>query len=283
VVRGDAQPEARQITEAFPWDTAPKYLIRDNDRAFGAAFRVRVRAMGIRDRPTSFRSPWQNGLVERLIGSARPQRRTRVVALPSRDLPMVTRSVVGPNSVIAVMSAPLFHRKRKSIRDLAMSQTRTQADSCIAAKRRLYSITSSARASIVGGTSSPRALAVLRLMTSSNLTPRMTGRVMMAFVSPDYIKQPAEETLSVPHSRHVAAQPGIEAEAATGMQRKEEHQHRKEEVGPRPFRRTAGPINAEPQVQRCRSRNPRNQTTDLAWDASNEARGCASVRASVTP
>jgi hypothetical protein len=63
---------ARQITEAFPWDTAPKYLIRDNDRAFGAAFKARVRAMGIRDRPTSFRSPWQNGLVERLIGSARP-------------------------------------------------------------------------------------------------------------------------------------------------------------------------------------------------------------------
>ncbi len=62
---------ARQITEAFPWDTAPKYLIRDNDRAFGAVFQARVRAMGIRDRPTSFRSPWQNGLVERLIGSAR--------------------------------------------------------------------------------------------------------------------------------------------------------------------------------------------------------------------
>jgi hypothetical protein len=62
---------ARQITEAFPWDTAPKYLIRDNDRAFGAAFKERVRAMGIRDQPTSFRSPWQNGHVERLIGSTR--------------------------------------------------------------------------------------------------------------------------------------------------------------------------------------------------------------------
>ena len=62
---------ARQITEAFPWETAPKYLVRDNDRAFGAAFRARVRAMGIRDRPTSFRSPWQNGHVERLIGSIR--------------------------------------------------------------------------------------------------------------------------------------------------------------------------------------------------------------------
>jgi transposase InsO family protein len=62
---------ARQITEAFPWDGAPKYLIRDNDRVFGAVFKARVRAMGIRDRPTAFRSPWQNGYVERLIGSIR--------------------------------------------------------------------------------------------------------------------------------------------------------------------------------------------------------------------
>src|SRR5437588_11372943 len=62
---------ARQITEAFPWDSAPKYLVRDNDRAFGVAFKARVRAMGIRDRPTSFRAPWQNGYVERLIGSVR--------------------------------------------------------------------------------------------------------------------------------------------------------------------------------------------------------------------
>jgi hypothetical protein len=59
---------ARQITEAFPWDSAPKYLIRDNDKVFGIAFKDRIRAMGIRDRPTLFRSPWQNGYVERLIG-----------------------------------------------------------------------------------------------------------------------------------------------------------------------------------------------------------------------
>ena len=66
-----AERLARQITEAFPWDKAPKYLIRDNDRAFGIAFKARVRAMGIRDRPTSFRSPWQNCVAERLIGSIR--------------------------------------------------------------------------------------------------------------------------------------------------------------------------------------------------------------------
>jgi transposase InsO family protein len=62
---------ARQITEAFPWDTAPQYLIRDNDGAYGEAFRRRLRSMGIRDRPITPRSPWQNGYVERVIGSIR--------------------------------------------------------------------------------------------------------------------------------------------------------------------------------------------------------------------
>src|SRR5260370_1988561 len=58
---------AQQIVEAFPWDTAPRYLIRDNDGAYGQAFTNRVRTMGIRDRPISPRSPWQNPYVERLI------------------------------------------------------------------------------------------------------------------------------------------------------------------------------------------------------------------------
>ena len=60
---------ARQITEAFPWDEAPGYLIRDRDRIYGAVVRRRLRAMGIRDRPTAPASPWQNGFAERLIGS----------------------------------------------------------------------------------------------------------------------------------------------------------------------------------------------------------------------
>jgi len=62
---------ARQITEAFPWDTAPKHLIRGRDGTYGVLFRRRLGAMGIRDRPTAPRSPWQNGYVERLIGSIR--------------------------------------------------------------------------------------------------------------------------------------------------------------------------------------------------------------------
>ena len=62
---------AQQIVEAFPWDTAPIYLVRDNDGAYGHVFIRRVRAMGIRDRPISPRSPWQNPYAERLIGTIR--------------------------------------------------------------------------------------------------------------------------------------------------------------------------------------------------------------------
>jgi transposase InsO family protein len=60
---------AGQVTDAFPWDEAPRHLIRDHDGAFGPAYTHRIRAMGIRDHPTAPRSPWQNGHVERLIGS----------------------------------------------------------------------------------------------------------------------------------------------------------------------------------------------------------------------
>jgi transposase InsO family protein len=60
---------ARQITEAFPWNEAPRYLIRDRDGLFGAIVTRRLRAMGIRDKPIAPNSPWQNAYAERLIGS----------------------------------------------------------------------------------------------------------------------------------------------------------------------------------------------------------------------
>ena len=62
---------ARQISDAFPWETMSRYLIRDRDGAYGQVFRRSLGAMGIRDRPTKIWSPWQNGHVERLIGSIR--------------------------------------------------------------------------------------------------------------------------------------------------------------------------------------------------------------------
>src|SRR5258708_1237976 len=55
---------ARQITEAFPWNKAPRYMIRDRDRIYGAVVTRRLRAMGIRDKPTAPASPWQNGFAE---------------------------------------------------------------------------------------------------------------------------------------------------------------------------------------------------------------------------
>ena len=62
---------ARQITVEFPWNEAPRYMIRDRDCIYGAVVTRRLRAMGIRDKPIAPVSPWQNGFVERLIGSIR--------------------------------------------------------------------------------------------------------------------------------------------------------------------------------------------------------------------
>ena len=67
-----AERIARQITEAFPWNEVPNYLIHDRDRIYGGIVARRMRAMGIRDKPTAPASPWQNGFAELLIGSCIP-------------------------------------------------------------------------------------------------------------------------------------------------------------------------------------------------------------------
>ncbi len=77
---------ANQITQAFPWDTAPTYLIRDNDGAYGLVFTRRLLAMGIRDRPVTPKSPWQNGYVERVIGSIRRECLDHVVVFSAAHL-----------------------------------------------------------------------------------------------------------------------------------------------------------------------------------------------------
>jgi transposase InsO family protein len=76
----------RQTTEAFPWNEAPRYLIRDQDRVYGSVVARRLRAMGIRDKPIAPGSPWQNGFAERLIGSIRRECVDHVVVLGEAHL-----------------------------------------------------------------------------------------------------------------------------------------------------------------------------------------------------
>jgi putative transposase len=77
---------AQQVVEAFPWDEAPRYLLRDRDRVYGASFRQRVRHMGIEEVLIAPRSPWQNPYVERLIGSIRCECLDHVLVLHERHL-----------------------------------------------------------------------------------------------------------------------------------------------------------------------------------------------------
>jgi transposase InsO family protein len=83
---------ARQITEAFPWDGAPDYMIRDRDRIYGSVVTRRLRAMGIRDKPTAPASPWQNGFAERLIGSIRRECVDHIIVLGEAHLRRVLKS-----------------------------------------------------------------------------------------------------------------------------------------------------------------------------------------------
>src|ERR1700726_3635457 len=83
---------ARQITEAFPWDEAPHYLIRDRDRIYGSVVPRRLRALGIRDKPTAPASPWQNGFAERLIGSIRRECVDHIIVLDEMHFRRILKS-----------------------------------------------------------------------------------------------------------------------------------------------------------------------------------------------
>jgi transposase InsO family protein len=115
---------AGQVTDAFPWDEAPSHLIRDRDKAFSPAYIHRIRAMGIRDHPTAPRSPWQNGHVERLIGSIRRESLDHLVVFDKAQLRRVLRNYAfyynqGPDSPLigqecAGFSAPAEARPHRS-------------------------------------------------------------------------------------------------------------------------------------------------------------------------
>lgn len=85
---------AQQIINAFPFDSAPRFLIRDNDGIFGREFVERVDAMGIKQVKIAPRSPWQNPYCERLIGSIRRECLNHVIILGERHLMRVLREYV---------------------------------------------------------------------------------------------------------------------------------------------------------------------------------------------
>jgi transposase InsO family protein len=109
---------AGHVTDAFPWDEAPRHLIRDRDRAFGVGYTRRIRAMEIRDHPTAPCSPWQNGHVERLIGSIRRESLDHLIVFGEAHLHAVLKVYASYyNEVRTHLSlekdAPDFRRAQK--------------------------------------------------------------------------------------------------------------------------------------------------------------------------
>src|SRR5208337_5182618 len=109
---------AGQVTEAFPWDGAPRHLLRDRDGAFGSAYTRRIRAMGIRDHPVAARSPWQSGHVERMIGSIRRECLDHLIVFDEAQLRRVLKNYASYyNQVRTHLSldkdAPEFRRPLK--------------------------------------------------------------------------------------------------------------------------------------------------------------------------
>ena len=89
-----AEWTAQQIREAFPWETAARFLLRDRDGIYGQEFQDCVTAMGIEEIRTAPRSPWQNPYVERLIGSIRRECLDHVIVFNERSLRRILRSYV---------------------------------------------------------------------------------------------------------------------------------------------------------------------------------------------
>lgn len=87
-----AEWTAQQLVQAFPDETAPRYLLRDRDGVYGKYFRRRVKDLGIKEVLTAPRSPWQNPYVERLIGSVRRDCLDHVIVLNERHLRRVLRA-----------------------------------------------------------------------------------------------------------------------------------------------------------------------------------------------
>jgi transposase InsO family protein len=89
-----AEWTALQLVQAFPFDTAPRYVIRDRDGIYGEKVAATIRALGIEDKVISYQSPWQNGYVERVVGSFRRECLDHVIVFGERHLRRVLREYI---------------------------------------------------------------------------------------------------------------------------------------------------------------------------------------------
>ena len=103
-----AQWTAQQVIEAFPFETAPRYLLRDRDGIYGREFRRRVEGMGIEQVCTAPRSPWQNPYVERLIGSVRRECIDHLIILAEYHL----RRILGTTWRTTIGAGHIFRSRR---------------------------------------------------------------------------------------------------------------------------------------------------------------------------
>src|SRR6266480_967091 len=110
-----AEWNAQQITEAFPWNEVPRYLVRDRDGIYGAAVTRRLRAMGIRDKPIAPGSPWQNTYAERLIGTIRRECLDHMIVFGEAHLRWILRKYA------AYYNVSRIHRSLTSIGQLSVS------------------------------------------------------------------------------------------------------------------------------------------------------------------
>jgi len=114
----DRHVARRIVTDAFPWDEAPHHLLRGRDRAFGPAYTHRIRVMGIRDHPTAPHAPWQNGHVERLIGSIRCEALDHLIVFDEAQLRRVLKNYAAYYNRVGThlsleKNAPDFRRPQK--------------------------------------------------------------------------------------------------------------------------------------------------------------------------
>ncbi|MDQ2938719.1 MAG: transposase [Acidobacteriota bacterium] len=99
-----AQWVGQQMVEALPWDTAPKYLLRDRDATYGEGFRRRVQSLLIKEVITAPRSPWQNAYVERIIGSIRRDCLDHIIVFDERHLNRILKNSLGVDRPLSVES-----------------------------------------------------------------------------------------------------------------------------------------------------------------------------------